>query len=196
MSVCTGIYLLKFVTIRGILEVLVFPSVAKNTAQSKSPTLTLDVLLGVSLCIPDVLETCYLVTVEVWMRIPLHPKAHVFEYLVSNWWHYLGRLRRCGGLLEEVCHWEQALRVKDFSHPSLPSRLASCLRFRMWALGLLLPSDMPPPWCDGSSHSGAEGSAAQINPSSANRLGHGVLPQQKKVRQGLWDHFLKDNQCS
>lgn len=64
-SVCTGIYPLKFVTIRGILEVLVFPSVAKNTAQSKSPTLTLDVLLGVSLCIPDGLETCYLVTVEV-----------------------------------------------------------------------------------------------------------------------------------
>lgn len=116
-------YPLKFITIRGILEILVFLQGQERCSKQISHPHT-----GcLALCIPDVLETCYLVTVEVWMRIPPHPKAHIFENLVSNWWHYLGRLRRCSGLAGGGVSLGAGFESsKTWATPSLPSCLHAC----------------------------------------------------------------------
>jgi hypothetical protein len=49
-----------------------------------------------------------------------HTEAHIFEYLVPNWWNCLGRIRGVA-LLEEVCHWEWALGCNVMEHTFNPS---------------------------------------------------------------------------
>lgn len=48
-------------------------------------------------------------------------------------WVYLGGL----ALLEEVCYWGQGFRVKTFAYCSFVLA-PSCLKFKMWALSLVL----------------------------------------------------------
>lgn len=49
------------------------------------------------------------------------PFSCVFEYLVGSQWNCLGRIIRYLSLLEEVCHWEQALKFRKNCPISAPS---------------------------------------------------------------------------
>lgn len=85
MFACTGIYPLKFITIRGILESLVFLQGQERCSKQISQPHTgcfarcITVYTG---CARDVL---FGVCASLDENLPCHPKAHVFEYLVSNW---------------------------------------------------------------------------------------------------------------
>lgn len=62
-----------------------------------------------------------------------NPQVHMFEHLVTSWWNYLGRSKRCGldggGMLQRYGRLWNVERLSPFSECSLPPGYSSGYEF-------------------------------------------------------------------